>query len=426
MVVVFWLSVAVVAYVYAGYPLLLAAWARVWPQPINEGEPQILGGPKGSGGPKGPPLCTSLRTSPMRAPAPPGVSIVIAARNEARRLPARLKNLFEQDYPADRVQIIVVSDGSTDDTMQQLAAFPAVEAVAVAAGGKARALNAGVRRARFDLLVFADARQTFAPDALLELTRPFSDPRVGAVTGELLLDSESGRRIASADRRFVDVSAGFDRRAGIERRIANRSTVADGVGLYWRFEKQLRRLESTIASTLGATGAIYALRRSLWRPLPPQTILDDVLAPMRAVLAGYRIVFNPRAQAFDRTAVGAQAESRRKVRTLAGNYQILWLEPRLLLPWRNRVWIQYLSHKVGRLIVPYALMTLYVASIALANRSFVYAAALGAQCLFYLLAGYGAWLDSRSAALTAPASDEQPVNWTPAPTRAQTPRGARV
>ena len=117
--------------------------------------------------------------------------------------------------------------------------------------------------------------------------------------------------------------------------------------------------------------------------------------------------------------------SSRKVRTLAGNYQILWLEPRLLLPWRNRVWIQYLSHKVGRLFVPYALMTLLVASMALADRSFVYAAALGAQCLFYLLAGYGAWLDSRSAG-TAPASDEQQVNWTAAPTRARTPRGARA
>ena len=407
MVLVFWLSCAVVGYVYVGYPLLLAAWARVWPQRINEGGRE--------GGPKGPPLRTPT----------PGVSIVIAARNEGRRLPGRLRNLFQQNYPPDRVQIIVVSDGSTDDTMEQLAAFPGVEALAVPAGGKARALNAGVRRARFDLLVFADARQTFARDALLELTRPFGDPRVGAVTGELLLDSESGRRTARADRRIVDACYGFDRRMGSERRSPNGSTIADGVGLYWRFEKQLRRLESTVASTLGATGAIYALRRSLWKPLPADTILDDVLAPMRAVLAGYRIVFNPRAQAFDRTAADAQTESRRKVRTLAGNYQILWLEPRLLLPWRNRVWIHYLSHKVGRLIVPYALMTLLVASMALADRSFVYAAALGAQCLFYLLAGYGAWLDSRSAG-PAPAADQQHVNWTAAPTRARTPRGARA
>src|SRR6185295_15514492 len=129
-------------------------------------------------------------------------------------------------------------------------------------------------------------------------------------------------------------------------------------------------------SMLGATGAIYAMRRSLWRPLPADTILDDVLAPMRAVLAGYRVVFNDRARAFDRTAPDAQAESRRKVRTLAGNYQILWLEPQLLMPWRNPVWLQYASHKLGRLFVPYALLIILASSIALASRSIVYAAAL--------------------------------------------------
>src|SRR6185295_8143951 len=150
-------------------------------------------------------------------------------------------------------------------------------------------------------------------------------------------------------------------------------------------------------SMLGATGAIYAMRRSLWRPLPADTILDDVLAPMRAVLAGYRVVFTNRARAFDRTAPDAQAEARRKVRTLAGNYQILWLEPRLLLPWRNPVWLQYVSHKIGRLLVPYALAMLMAANMTLAHRSIVYAAALFAQCAFYLLAGYGAWLDLRDA-----------------------------
>jgi poly-beta-1,6-N-acetyl-D-glucosamine synthase len=320
MLLLFWLSCAFVGYVYVGYPLLLAAWARLQPGRDRT----IAGGPERAGGPKGPPLRTTRLAEPEGPPlrtdgVHPGVSIIIAARNEARRLPDRLRNLFQQDYPADRVQIIVVSDGSTDDTMATLAAFPGVEAVAVPAGGKARALNAGVRRARFDFLVFADARQTFAPDALLELTRPFSNPSVGAVTGELLLDSESGRRTARGDRRIVDACYGFDRRMGAERRSVSGSTIADGVGLYWRFEKQLRRLESTVASTLGATGAIYAIRRSLWRPLPANTILDDVLAPMRAVLAGYRIVFNPRARAFDRTATDAQAESRRKVRTLAGN-----------------------------------------------------------------------------------------------------------
>jgi len=135
------------------------------------------------------------------------------------------------------------------------------------------------------------------------------------------------------------------------------------------------------------------MRRSLWRPLPADTILDDVLAPMRVVLAGSRVVFEDRARAFDRTAPNAQAESRRKRRTLAGNYQLCWLEPALLLPWRNPAWIQFVSHKVARLAVPYALPPLWILSLLLSPQSIVYAAAFAFQCLFYGLAAYGAWLE---------------------------------
>jgi cellulose synthase/poly-beta-1,6-N-acetylglucosamine synthase-like glycosyltransferase len=171
------------------------------------------------------------------------------------------------------------------------------------------------------------------------------------------------------------------------------SSVADGVGLYWKYEKWLRRNESLVWSTLGATGAIYALRRRLWEPLPPETLLDDVLAPMRAVLAGCRIVFDNRALAFDRAAPDAAAESRRKVRTLAGNYQILALEPRLLVPFVNPVWLQYLSHKVGRLVVPWALLVMFASSAALAPASWLHAVVFVLQLGFYALAAIGAWLE---------------------------------
>jgi poly-beta-1,6-N-acetyl-D-glucosamine synthase len=294
---------------------------------------------------------------------------------------------------------VVVSDGSTDDTLEVLARYRAsIEIVPVEEGGKAVALNAGVARAQHGIIVFADARQIFATDALVELTAPFRDARVGAVTGELLLDCESpGRRLADRRTRVNSTgpAPGADRRAGVDRRRTVESTIADGVGLYWRYEKQIRRCESAIGSTLGATGAIYAMRRSLWVPLPAETILDDVLAPMRAVLAGYRTVFNEKARAFDRAAPDADAEIARKVRTLAGNFQILRLEPRLLLPWANPVWFQYASHKLGRLVVPYAMLALIASSMAVADRSVVYAAALLSQCVFYLLAGYGAWLERR-------------------------------
>ncbi|HYM25541.1 MAG TPA: glycosyltransferase family 2 protein [Vicinamibacterales bacterium] len=376
MATVFWISAGFVAYVYAGYPLLLAIWSR-------------LRRPS-----------TPATRSPLRMPAVPGVSIVVAARDEGARLVSRLDNLLALDYPASRRQIIVVSDGSTDETGDVLARYQRfVHAITIPAGGKASALNVGVARATFDIVVFADARQVFARNALTELVAPFADPAIGAVSGELLLDAESAlfaNRRAEKDRRRGH--AGQLRASAVERRSAVRrrtvaSTIADGVGMYWRYEKSLRRLESAVGSMLGATGAIYAIRRSLWRPLPADTILDDVLTPMRIVLQGYRVVFTERARAFDRAAIDADQEARRKIRTLAGNYQILALEPRLLLPWRNPVWLQYVSHKLARLAVPYALVTMFASSLVLAADRMTYMAVLAPQVAFYLLAGYGALVE---------------------------------
>ena len=391
---VFWLSAWTIAYVYAGYPALLVVWARIRPRPIV--------------------------TPPDSSTDCPGISIILAARNEAHRLPARIDNLLALDYPADRREILVVSDGSTDDTLDVLARYRGVVGtVNVPRGGKAAALNAGVEQATRDILVFADARQTFAPDALRELVAPFGDPAVGGVTGELLLDCEAptvaGRR-TGGDRRQAQarIRPGSERRTTSDRRSRPGSTIADGVGLYWRYEKRLRQLESTIGSTLGATGAIYALRRRLYTPLPADTILDDVLTPMRAVLAGHRVVVNDRAYAFDRAAADADAEHRRKVRTLAGNVQILVQEPRLLIPGANPVWLQYISHKVGRLIVPYALLAVFAASLALARQHAVYALALASQCVFYGLAAYGGWLEFASRRRAAAASGQTGIAAWPA------------
>jgi cellulose synthase/poly-beta-1,6-N-acetylglucosamine synthase-like glycosyltransferase len=220
-----------------------------------------------------------------------------------------------------------------------------------------------VAAASGEIVAFADARQRFAPAALTALVENFSDPAIGGVTGELVLDCEDG----DSD-----------------------SDVGEGIGLYWKYEKWLRRHESRVWSTLGATGAIYALRRRCWSPLPQSTLLDDVLAPMRAVLDGCRVVFEERAIAFDRAATDAAAEARRKKRTLAGNYQILALEPRLLLPVVNPVWLQYLSHKIGRLVVPWALLGNLAASLALVPSHIFFAVISGLQIAFYFLAAAGA------------------------------------
>jgi cellulose synthase/poly-beta-1,6-N-acetylglucosamine synthase-like glycosyltransferase len=345
---IFWLSAAVVLYVYIGYPVLLLVWSRLRPRPVHQ-----------------------------HAAEPP-VSVILAVRDEADALERKIANLRSLDYPAALMQIVVVSDGHHRQTAAVLRRnVGVVDALFVRRGGKAQALNAGVEAARHDLLVFADVRQRFDRQALRGLVAPLADPTVGGVSGELMLDAEMGE--GSAD-------------------------IGEGMGGYWRYEKWLRRQESAIGSTMGATGAIYALRRALWRPLPADTILDDVLAPMRAVLAASRVVFSSEALAFDPVAPSG-VELRRKIRTLAGNYQILRLEPRLLNPFRNPVWIQYMSHKVGRLLVPYALMALLAASALLTPTSPFYALAFAAQLVFYALAAYGAYI-SRRDLRPAEATDE--------------------
>jgi cellulose synthase/poly-beta-1,6-N-acetylglucosamine synthase-like glycosyltransferase len=234
-------------------------------------------------------------------------------------------------------------------------------------GGKAVALNAGVAAAQGELIVFADARQRFAVDAIARLAENFADPEVGSASGELMLTRPGN---------------------------SDRSGVAAEVGLYWRYEKWIRRSESTVGSMLGATGAIYAIRRELWRPLPAGTLLDDFLTPMRIVLGGRRAIFDPRAVAYDEASQRAAQEFRRKARTLAGNFQAFAFEPGLLAPWSNpRTWFQVWNHKLTRLLVPWALLIMAVTSVAAPGVFYTWAVA--GQATFYGAAGVGWALERR-------------------------------
>jgi cellulose synthase/poly-beta-1,6-N-acetylglucosamine synthase-like glycosyltransferase len=221
--------------------------------------------------------------------------------------------------------------------------------------GKAAALTEGVALARGEVVVFADVRQTWAPDALTRLLENFADPEVGAVSGDLVIESAPG--------------------------------VLAGVALYWRFEKWLRVCESRVWSMVGATGAISAVRRELFRPIPPGALLDDVYWPLCVALGGRRVVHDPLARAFDRLPPRAADELGRKLRTLTGNFQLLTLLPAALLPWRNPVWLQLVSHKVMRLLVPWALLLLAPLSLALPAPLWWWA--LGAQAAGYGLALLG-------------------------------------
>lgn len=326
----FWLSAAVIVYAYVAYPALIALVAGLRPAPPVQ-----------------------------KKEITPPVSLLIVVRNEEACLQDKLDNALALDYPRERLDVLVVSDGSTDGTEAIAARFAdrGVRLLALpTARGKAAALNEALPRAGGEIVVLTDARQALAPDAVRRLTAYFADPTVGAVSGELHLLASSG-------------------------------SPGRGVGLYWSYEKLIRKAESRFDSTVGVTGAIYALRKDLFVPLDPSTILDDVAIPMRVVLAGRRVMFAPEARAWDRIAESAAQEYRRKVRTLAGNYQLVALHPALLNPLRDRLFWQLVSHKLARLAVPWCLLVLFLASAGLSLAgSALYRAALAAQALFYLLA----------------------------------------
>jgi biofilm PGA synthesis N-glycosyltransferase PgaC len=340
----FWISIASLFYTYAGYPV------TVW----------LLG------------RLRNLRVS--KADITPRISIVIACHNEASNIAARIKNLLESDYPADLLEIIIVSDGSTDFTPDIARRCASNRAQVIAYDlrkGKATALNIGSEAASGEVIIFADARQWFEADAIKVLVSNFADPRVGAVSGELLLDGNAG------------------------------ASVSEGVGLYWKYEKWIRKSESRFNSVIGATGAIYGIRRKLWQPLPQETILDDVCAPMRIALAGNRVVFEEKARAHDKAADSAGREFSRKVRTLTGNYQICQLMPRLLLP-TNVLIFQFYSHKLMRLAAPIFFLILLASNLAIvalpqnAEGSLFYSASLAAQIIFYAGVMAGGYLLKRN------------------------------
>lgn len=332
MEIVFWVCAALVVYACLVYPLLIAVIARLRPRPVTVKE-RFDG----------------------------SVSIVLAVHNEEGRIESRLQELLGMIEPSDRpCEIIVVSDGSTDETVKlaQLYSLRGVRVLDLPGNvGKAAALSEACALAEHDILVFADARQRWAEDALDKMLRNFADPRVGAVSGDLVLESRPG--------------------------------VVAGVGLYWRFEKWLRRQESRTHSTVGVTGAISAVRRELFRPIPMGTILDDVYWPLRVVMQGYRVIHEREALAFDRLPDRPRDEFRRKVRTLSGNFQLMARLPSVLLPWRNPIWFQFLSHKALRLLVPWALLGMLFSSSLL--HTMLYRELFVVQVFGYLLGLIGLW-----------------------------------
>jgi poly-beta-1,6-N-acetyl-D-glucosamine synthase len=295
--VIFWVCLAALVWAYLGYPVGMVARG-------------------------------ALRAAPRTvvAPAPPPVTVVLPVRNGAGELVERVRNLLAQDYRSAPMDIVIVTNGSADGSDVLAAEIAATHRQvrwlsSHPDAGKAGALNAGVAAAAGEIIVFADVRQRFEGSAVSRLVQAFGDPHVGGVTGRLVIgDSEN--------------------------------PVVSGVGRYWQLETSLRIAEGKTGSVIGATGAIYAVRRDAFRPLPPAIILDDVYLPLDIVRRGYRMVMAPDAVARDRPSRDYDGEYRRRVRTLVGNYELLRLMPGLLNPVSNPVFVRYVSHKLLRLLTP--------------------------------------------------------------------------
>lgn len=328
----FWLSGALLFFTFVGYRYFISLLARTWPH--------------SEAGPNGKPA--------------PSVTVVLVAHNEEDRIAARIENLLSADYPPELLSVLLVSDGSTDRTVEKAGQLGStrVEIVALPERrGKAHGLNTALARCTSDVVVFADARQRFAPDTIRRLATRLKDPEVGAVSGALEIDQAQ-------------------------------SGVGQAIDSYWRWEKAIRADESRYDSCIGCTGAVYAIRRRLFSPIPPDTILDDVVIPMQVSMQGYRVLHEPEALAFDPQPLEPSRERVRKKRTLAGNFQMLCRYPGWLFPWRNRLWWQLLAHKYLRILAP-AFLVIAFASSALLYPHLFYRAALLAQSAFYLLAALG-------------------------------------
>lgn len=322
---VFWGSAALIAYAYLVFPALLLVRGRLVRRPYRS------------------------------ADITPPITVIIAARDEVRAIGAKLANLRSLDYPHDSLEIIVVSDGSTDgtDAVVSGADDPRIRLLAAPRLGKANALNAAMSEAGGEIIVFSDANSLYAQSALRALVRPFADPTVGGVAG---------------DQRYTSTARGG---------------TSDGERRYWDFDRALKRAESASGNTISATGAIYAIRRNLAEPVV-RGVTDDFFVSTGVIAKGYRLVFAEDAIAYEPVASSGRVEFGRKVRVITRGLRGVVLRRGLLDPRRHGFYaLQLLSHKVLRRLVAVPLVLLPVAGAFLWREGGPYRLLTLVQLLFY-------------------------------------------
>jgi biofilm PGA synthesis N-glycosyltransferase PgaC len=340
---VFWICLAIPVYAYLGYPVVLVLLGMVIHRPIRKG------------------------------PFEPSVTLLIPAYNEAEHIAGKIQDSLKLDYPANKLEILITTDGSSDDTpriAQSLADGVRVRVLKFEKNrGKISTLNDGVREARGEIVVFSDATALLYPDSLRWLVNNFADPRVGAASGRYT--------VVRADEVGIGKSEDF----------------------YWKYEAFLKTQESQLDSMLGAHGHLHAIRRELYPYPPPGTINDDYVIPVSVLSAGYRAAYEPKAvvyeEAREMTGFG------RRVRIMAGNLQQMREIRGLLRPFRAFPLFFFLSHKVIRLVVPFAMVGALACNLALLGSP-LYRGLLWLQALFYALAIAGWVLSLRPKVLLLP------------------------
>ncbi|HEX8722809.1 MAG TPA: glycosyltransferase family 2 protein [Pyrinomonadaceae bacterium] len=342
--VCFWASAALLAYAYVGYPVLVYAVARLRPRAVR------------------------------RAGREPRVSVVITAYNEERDLAAKLENTLALDYPAEKLEVIVASDCSTDRTDEIARSF-AARGVRLhrqsARLGKTAAQNAAVELASGEVILFSDATTLYRPDVLRVMLPSFADETVGCVAGRLV---------------YVDPAD---------------TGVGRGARSYWGYETFIKEQESRARSLIGVSGCLYAVRRAAYVPLYHEACSDFIIAT-KMVEQGLRAVYEPAAVCTEETNRRSDRELQMRVRVIAQTYTDLWRHRAMLNPLRGGFYsVELFSHKVLRYAVPVFLAALFASSAALAPRSWFYALAAGAQVCFYAAALLG-WLAERAGLKVRP------------------------
>ena len=338
MELLFWASSALLVYSYAGYPALLWLVAKF-----------------------------TTRSEPVESGLPT-IAIVVAAYNERRFIADKIRNALSCDYPSDRVRVIVVSDGSTNGTAEIARGIPDPRLTVLEIperGGKAGALNRALEGLNSEIAVFTDANVLLSHSALRELVRPFADPGVGCVSGNVeLVALEDGEPL--------------------------------GEGAYMRYERFLYRRESDLGSMIGTDGALFACRAGLVAPLPHGTILDDYLIGMRVIAQGYSIRYQPSAHGVERVPASVRQEFRRKVRIAAGAFQALPHLTFMARPWRRpREALFFISHKLLRWFSPFLILAAFTSTLILSDRPLYGAAFLLQSGVLALALLGGASLRSR-------------------------------